>query len=471
MKVVTRFAPSPTGYLHIGGVRTALFNWLYAENNSGTYKLRVEDTDLKRSTQESIDKIYSGLEWVGLMGNEEPILQSTNIPRHIEIVKKLLTEGKAYKCYCTPEELEGIRESSRADGRTRLYNRCWRDKEPSELVSKSIAPSIRIKMPVEGITIISDLIQGDVTVINDNLDDFVILRPDGTPTYMLAVVVDDHDMNISHVIRGDDHLNNAFRQYHLFKACGWDTPFFAHMPLIHGSDGAKLSKRHGALGIETYQEMGILPEAMLNYLLRLGWSHGNDEIISKNQAVSWFDLSSVGRSPSRFDEEKLNNLNSHYIKENNDEYLVDLIIPRIEKLLSKSINAHIKKRLLLGMPSLKNRATNIVLLAESALFYCRELPLVLNEKASKLVNNKTIYNVESLGDILNNLDIWEINQLETATKEFANSKAIKLGEIAQPLRAALTGSTVSPGIFDVMYALGRNETLSRLKAFGNTLTN
>jgi len=471
MKVVTRFAPSPTGYLHIGGVRTALFNWLYAENNSGTYKLRVEDTDLKRSTQESIDKIYSGLDWVGLKGNEEPILQSTNIPRHIEIVKKLLSEGKAYKCYCTPEELEGIRESSRAAGRTRLYNRYWRDKEPGELVSKSVAPSIRIKMPVEGKTIISDLIQGDVTVINDNLDDFVILRPDGTPTYMLAVVVDDHDMNISHVIRGDDHLNNAFRQYHLFKACGWDTPIFAHMPLIHGSDGAKLSKRHGALGIETYQEMGILPEAMLNYLLRLGWSHGNDEIISKHQAVSWFDLSSVGRSPSRFDEEKLNNLNSHYIKENNDEYLVDLIIPRIEKLLSKSINTHIKKRLLLGMPSLKDRATNIVLLAESALFYCRELPLVLNEKASKLINNKTIYNVVSLGDILNNLDIWEIDQLETATKEFANSKAIKLGEIAQPLRAALTGSTVSPGIFDVMYALGRNETLSRLKAFGNTQTN
>lgn len=470
MKVVTRFAPSPTGFLHIGGVRTALFNWLYAENNSGIYKLRVEDTDLKRSTQDSIEKIYSGLEWLGLKGNEEPILQSRNILRHIEIAENLVSEGKAYKCYCTQEELEIMRASSRAAGRTRLYDRRWRDKEPSEEIKENITPSIRIKMPLEGKTIISDLIQGDVTVINDNLDDFVILRPDSTPTYMLAVVVDDHDMSITHVIRGDDHLNNAFRQYHLFKSCGWNVPYFAHMPLIHGNDGAKLSKRHGALGIETYQDMGILPEAMKNYLLRLGWSHGNDEIISMNQAVSWFDLASVGRAPSRFDIEKLNNLNSHYIKENTDKFLVDLIIPRIELLLSKSITKSMKQRLLLGMPSLKQRANNINLLAENALFYCQDLPLAFNDKASKFINKNSIKNLKSLGKLLKNQDIWEINQLEVTTKEFAKANEIKLGEIAQPLRAALTGASVSPGIFDIMYALGRNETLSRINEFGNAQT-
>ena len=470
MKVVTRFAPSPTGFLHIGGVRTALFNWLYAENNSGIYKLRVEDTDLKRSTQDSIEKIYSGLEWLGLKGNEEPILQSRNILRHIEIAENLVSEGKAYKCYCTQEELEIMRASSRAAGRTRLYDRRWRDKEPSEEIKENITPSIRIKMPLEGKTIISDLIQGDVTVINDNLDDFVILRPDSTPTYMLAVVVDDHDMSITHVIRGDDHLNNAFRQYHLFKSCGWNVPYFAHMPLIHGNDGAKLSKRHGALGIETYQDMGILPEAMKNYLLRLGWSHGNDEIISMNQAVSWFDLASVGRAPSRFDIEKLNNLNSHYIKENTDKFLVDLIIPRIELLLSKSITKSMKQRLLLGMPSLKQRANNINLLAENALFYCQDLPLAFNDKASKFINKNSIKNLKSLGKLLKNQDIWEINQLEVTTKEFAKANEIKLGEIAQPLRAALTGASVSPGIFDIMHALGRNETLSRINEFGNTQT-
>ena len=470
MKVVTRFAPSPTGFLHIGGVRTALFNWLYAENNSGIYKLRVEDTDLKRSTQDSIEKIYSGLEWLGLKGNEEPILQSRNILRHIEIAENLVSEGKAYKCYCTQEELEIMRASSRAAGRTRLYDRRWRDKEPSEEIKENITPSIRIKMPLEGKTIISDLIQGDVTVINDNLDDFVILRPDSTPTYMLAVVVDDHDMSITHVIRGDDHLNNAFRQYHLFKSCGWNVPYFAHMPLIHGNDGAKLSKRHGALGIETYQNMGILPEAMRNYLLRLGWSHGNDEIISMNQAVSWFDLASVGRAPSRFDIEKLNNLNSHYIKENTDKFLVDLIIPRIELLLSKSITKSMKQRLLLGMPSLKQRANNINLLAENALFYCQDLPLAFNDKASKFINKNSIKYLKSLGKLLKNQDIWEINQLEVTTKEFAKANEIKLGEIAQPLRAALTGASVSPGIFDIMYALGRNETLSRINEFGNAQT-
>ncbi len=467
MKVVTRFAPSPTGFLHIGGVRTALFNWLFAQKNGGIYKLRVEDTDLKRSTQESIKKIYSGLGWLGLKGNDEPILQSRNIPRHIEVVKKLLSEGKAYKCYCTQEELVKMRSSSRAAGRTRLYDRRWRDKEPDTEIEENITPSIRIKMPIEGKTMISDLIQGDVTVTNDNLDDFVILRPDGTPTYMLAVVVDDHDMDITHVIRGDDHLNNAFRQYHLFDACGWDIPYFAHMPLIHGNDGAKLSKRHGALGIDFYQDLGILPQAMQNYLLRLGWSHGDDEIISMEQAVSWFDLESVGRAPSRFDMEKLNNLNAYYIKENTDEFLVDLIIPRIECLLSKTLNNYMKKRLLLGMPSLKQRAKNINILAESALFYCQELPLGFNDKAAKFVNKGTINNVKSLGKLLEKLDIWEISELETSTKEFAISNEIKLGEIAQPLRVALTGSSVSPGIFDIMHALGRDETLSRINDFGN----
>ena len=467
MTVVTRFAPSPTGYLHIGGARTALFNWLYARHHGGSYRLRIEDTDRKRSTEDAVQKIFSGLEWLGLEGDGEPIFQSRNAARHIAVAEQLLAEGKAYRCYCTPEELTEMRETARAEGRTRLYDRLWRDRDPADAPA-GIAPSVRVKMPVEGETVITDLIQGEVRVASDNLDDFIILRPDGTPTYMLAVVVDDHDMGVTHIIRGDDHLNNAFRQYHVFKALEWDTPAFAHMSLIHGSDGAKLSKRHGALGVEAYHDMGILAAAMRNYLLRLGWSHGDDEIISTEQAIEWFDLSSVGRSPARFDMEKLTSLNGHYIRESDDGDLVGDILPIIGKLLGAPVADAAKKRLQSGIGGLKERAKNLNELAENSLFYCRELPLPLTDKAAKLLDAGALENLTALAIALENITSWDDENVETCVREFAETNGIKLGQIAQPLRAALTGSTVSPGIFEVMIALGHNEALARIRAAGKS---
>lgn len=467
MTVVTRFAPSPTGYLHIGGARTALFNWLYARHHGGSYRLRIEDTDHKRSTEDAVVKIFSGLDWLGLEADGDPVFQSQNADRHVAVAEQLLAEGKAYHCYCTPEELTEMREVARAEGRTRLYDRRWRDRAPTDAPA-GVAPSVRVKMPVDGETAITDLIQGEVRVANDNLDDFIILRPDGTPTYMLAVVVDDHDMGVTHVIRGDDHLNNAFRQYHVFGACGWDVPAFAHMSLIHGSDGAKLSKRHGALGVEAYHDMGILPAAMRNYLLRLGWSHGDDEIISSEQAIEWFDLSSVGRSPARFDMEKLTSLNGHYIRESDDGALVGHILPILETLLAAPVGETAKARLQLGIGGLKERAKNLNELAESGLFYCRELPLPLTEKAAKLLDSEALGYLAPLAISLENLTSWDTEALEVSVRELAEAKSVKLGQIAQPLRAALTGSTVSPGIFDVMTALGRDETLDRIRGAGKS---
>ena len=467
MTVVTRFAPSPTGYLHIGGARTALFNWLYARHHGGTYRLRIEDTDRKRSTEDAVQKIFSGLEWLGLAGDGEPVFQSQNADRHVAVAEQLLAEDKAYRCYCTPEELTKMREVARAEGRTRLYDRRWRDRNPGDAPA-DMAPAVRVKMPVDGETVITDLIQGEVRVANDNLDDFIILRPDGTPTYMLAVVVDDHDMGVTHIIRGDDHLNNAFRQYHVFGACGWQVPAFAHMSLIHGSDGAKLSKRHGALGVEAYRDMGILPAAMCNYLLRLGWSHGDDEIISREQAIEWFDLSSVGRSPARFDMEKLTNLNGHYIRESDDSNLVDHILPLIEAMLAAPVGEAAKSRLHAGIAGLKERAKNLNELAESALFYCREQPLPLTDNAAKLLDSEALANLAALANALGNLTSWDNETLEAAVRELAAAKGVNLGQIAQPLRAALTGSTVSPGIFDVMTALGQEETLNRLHGAGKS---
>jgi glutamyl-tRNA synthetase len=461
MTVVTRFAPSPTGYLHIGGARTALFNWLFARHHGGNYRLRVEDTDRKRSTEDAVEKIFAGLSWLGLEGDGDAVFQSHNMERHVAVAEQLLAEGKAYHCYCTPEELTEMREAARAEGRTRLYDRRWRDRDPAEAPA-GVAPSLRVKMPVEGETIITDLIQGEVRVANDNLDDFIILRPDGTPTYMLAVVIDDHDMGVTHIIRGDDHLNNAFRQYHVFEACGWEVPAFAHMSLIHGSDGAKLSKRHGALGVEAYEEMGILPAAMRNYLLRLGWSHGDDEIISTAQAIEWFELSAVGRAPARFDMEKLTSLNGHYIRESDDGALVELILPLLEGLLGAAVGEAAKTRLLAGIGGLKERAKDLNELAENALFYCRSAPLPLTDKAAKLLDSDAVDNLTALAPVLEKLDLWGLEPLEAAVRAFAEENDLKLGQIAQPLRAALTGSTVSPGIFEVIVALGRDETLARI---------
>jgi glutamyl-tRNA synthetase len=381
------------------------------------------------------------------------------------VAEQLLAEGKAYHCYCTPEELTEMREAARAEGRTRLYDRRWRDRALS--APAGVAPSLRVKMPLEGETVITDLIQGEVRVANDNLDDFIILRPDGTPTYMLAVVIDDHDMGVTHIIRGDDHLNNAFRQYHVFEACGWDVPEFAHMPLIHGSDGAKLSKRHGALGVEAYEEMGILPAAMRNYLLRLGWSHGDDEIISTEQAIEWFDLSAVGRAPARFDMEKLTSLNGHYIRESDDGALVELILPLLEGNLGEPVSDAAKTRLSAGIGGLKERAKNLNELAESAQFYCQSVPLPMTDKATRLLDSDAVGKLAALASVLENLSLWEIEALEAAVRAFAEENGLKLGQIAQPLRAALTGSTVSPGIFEVIVALGRDETLARMGHLGN----
>ena len=358
MTVVTRFAPSPTGFLHIGGARTALFNWLFSRHHGGKYLLRIEDTDRKRSTQEAIDAILDGLQWLGLAADEEPLFQSTRLDRHADIARQLLADGKAYHCYCTPEELAAMRETAKAEGRSMRYDGRWRDRDPSDAPT-DIPPVVRFRAPQTGETILNDTVQGDVTVANDQLDDMVLLRADGTPTYMLSVVVDDHDMGITHAIRGDDHLTNAFRQTQLFLALGWQPPVYGHMPLIHGADGAKMSKRHGALGVDAYRDMGYLPEALLNYLLRLGWSHGDDEIISREQAVEWFDIADVNRGAARFDFDKLSSLNAHYIKASDNEHLVDLIGPGIEKALGATTDITARTRLTDGMNSLKDRAKTL----------------------------------------------------------------------------------------------------------------
>lgn len=466
MPVVTRFAPSPTGYLHIGGARTALYNWLFARHHrhhgdGGTFHLRIEDTDRKRSTQPAVDAIYDGLKWLGLDWDGEAVSQFARQPRHAEAVDKLLTEGNAYRCYASTEELEEMRETARREGRAKLYDGRWRDRDPAD-APPDVKPVIRLRAPVEGETVIDDLVQGRVTVANAQLDDMVLMRADGTPTYMLAVVVDDHDMGITHVIRGDDHLTNAFRQTQLYLALGWQPPVFAHIPLIHGPDGAKLSKRHGALGVGEYREMGFLPEAMRNYLLRLGWAHGDDEIISDDQAVAWFGLENVGRSPARFDLQKLTNLNGHYIREAADDRLVEMVMPRLRQRLADRLAEGAGERVRKGMVGLKSRAKTIEELTDLAGFYAVRRPLDIDEKAAALLD---VGGVEVLTDVRAALaasDDWREQTLEDATRAVSEARDLKLGKVAQPLRAALTGGTVSPGIFEVMDVLGREETLGRL---------
>ncbi|WP_419901591.1 glutamate--tRNA ligase [Kiloniella sp.] len=461
-QVVTRFAPSPTGFLHIGGARTALFNWLFAKHHGGKYLLRIEDTDRKRSTPEAIEAIIDGLNWLGLNHDDEITYQFAGASRHQEVAHKLLAEGKAYHCYCSPEELTEMREKAKAEGRPMKYDGRWRDRPASE-APEGVDPVVRLKMPLDGETVIKDLVQGDVTVANSQLDDMILLRADGTPTYMLSVVVDDHDMGITHVIRGDDHLTNAFRQVQLFKAMGWDLPEFAHIPLIHGADGAKLSKRHGALGVEAYRdEMGYLPEALRNYLLRLGWGHGDEEVISTEQAIEWFDVDSVGKSPSRFDFAKLENLNGIYIRNAENSYLTDIISPLITKAESVAIEAEGRARLISGMAGLKERAKTVNELAESAAFYVKERPLSLNAKAEKLLSDEGKANLGNLLPLLNDITAWKEEVLETTVKTFAEENEIKLGKVAQPLRAALSGSNVSPGIFEVMDILGKEESINRI---------
>ncbi|OYY79337.1 MAG: glutamate--tRNA ligase [Sphingomonas sp. 28-62-20] len=461
--VVTRFAPSPTGFLHIGGARTALFNWLFARAQGGTFLLRIEDTDRARSTQPAIDAILDGMQWLGLDWDGEVTYQFSRAARHADVAHQLLAAGHAYKCFATAEELTAMREAQQAAKQPARYDGRWRDRDPAEAAAG--APFvIRLKAPREGAMTIQDRVQGDVTVQNAELDDMVLLRSDGTPTYMLAVVVDDHDMGVTHVIRGDDHLNNAFRQIPIMQAMdaiegGWPVPVYAHIPLIHGTDGAKMSKRHGAVGVDAYRDtLGILPEALDNYLLRLGWGHGDDEIISRAQAIDWFDLSGVGKSPSRFDIKKLENLNGHYIRLADDDRLARLVADRF----GDDIGAAGYDLLRRAMPFLKPRAANLLELADGAGFLFRERPLAMDSDAATLLAGAAPALLAQIHAALDALNDWDTEGLENAVRQVAEAAGVKLGAVAQPLRAALTGRKTSPGIFDVLVLLGRNESLGRI---------
>jgi glutamyl-tRNA synthetase len=452
--IVTRFAPSPTGYLHIGGARTALFNFLFARHHGGKYLLRIEDTDKARSTKEAIDAILDGLDWLGISGDGEPYFQSQFEQRHAEVAHELIAKGSAYRCYLTPEELQARREQAQAERKPFRIVSEWRDRSDWP---EGVAYVVRIKAPRDGETAIDDLVQGRVTVANQELDDFVLLRSDGSPTYMLAVVVDDHDMGVTHIIRGDDHLNNAFRQMAIIRAMGWPEPAYAHIPLIHGSDGAKLSKRHGALGVDAYRdELGILPEALFNYLLRLGWGHGDDEIISREQAIDWFDIDHVGKSPSRFDVKKLENLNGHYIREADDARLATLISGKL------GLSEAELPLLIRAMPELKARAHNLNELADGAEFLFARRPLAVDEEAAALLNNEGRTHLALAHAALAAAPQWDHDTLDAAVREVAEANSLKLGKLAQPLRAALTGKTTSPGIFDVLVLLGKGESLARI---------
>ena len=452
--VVTRFAPSPTGYLHIGGARTALFNWLFARHHGGKFLLRIEDTDKARSTKDAIDAILDGMRWLGLDWDGHEYYQSQFWARHAEIAHRMLDRGQAYRCYMTQEELAEQREAAQRERRPFRISSPWRDVTEKQGDKPFV---VRLKAPQEGETVIDDQVQGRVTVQNAEIDDFILLRSDGTPTYMLAVVVDDHDMGVTHVIRGDDHLNNAFRQLVIIRAMGWPEPTYAHVPLIHGPDGAKLSKRHGALGVDAYRdELGMLPEAVGNYLLRLGWGHGDDEIISREQAIQWFDLDHVGKSPSRFDFKKLENLNGHYIREADDERLAELIAPKLG--LSDEKRALLVK----AMPELKPRANTILQLTEGAQFLFDQRPLAIDDQAAALLTPDARSLLAAAHEKLVALANWEAASLEAAIREVAEASGAKLGKLAQPLRAALTGRTTSPGIFDVLALLGRDESLARI---------
>jgi glutamyl-tRNA synthetase len=454
--IVTRFAPSPTGFLHIGGARTALFNWLFARHHGGRFLLRIEDTDKARSTREAIDAILDGMRWLALDWDGHEYYQSQFWARHAEIAHKMLERGHAYRCYMTQEELAAEREKAQAERRPFRIRSPWRERTDGNPDAPSV---IRLKAPQEGETVIEDKVQGRVAVQNAEIDDFVLLRSDGTPTYMLAVVVDDHDMGVTHVIRGDDHLNNAFRQLAILRAMGWPEPVYAHVPLIHGPDGAKLSKRHGALGVDAYRdELGLLPEAVSNYLLRLGWGHGDDEIISREQAIEWFELDHVGKSPSRFDFKKLENLNGHYMREADDSRLAQLVAPRLGALTSQQ-----RELLVRAMPELKARAQTLVQLADAARFLFDKRPLDMDDAAKALLTPDATQLLKSAHGALVGLADWTHDSLETCIREVADKEGVKLGKLAQPLRAALTGRTTSPGIFDVLALLGQGESLKRIE--------
>jgi len=465
--VVTRFAPSPTGYLHIGGARTALFNWLYARHTGGKFLLRIEDTDRERSTEPAIAAILNGLKWLELDWDGEPTYQFQRAARHREVALQLLAEGKAYHCYASPQELEEMREKARAVGKSRLYNGLWRDRDAKE-APPGVKPVVRLKAALDGETVIEDAVQGRVVWQNADLDDMIILRSDGNPVYNHAVVVDDHDMGITHVIRGVDHLTNAARQVQIYKAMGWDVPVFAHVPLIHGPDGAKLSKRHGSPAIEAYRAMGYLPAGLRNYLARLGWSHGDDEIFSTRQMIEWFDIIDINKAPGRLDFAKLADVNSHYIRQSSGAEL----LARIREFLpdaegGPALAARFEKagwdRLAAALPSLKERAKTLRELVDGAAYLITERPLALDDKAAKLLDADARALLAGLLPGLEAVKDWAAPALEAAVRTFAEAGGQKLGKVAQPLRAALTGRSVSPPVFDVMAVLGREEALARIR--------
>ncbi len=464
--VIARFAPSPTGFLHIGGARTALFNWLYARGRGGKMLLRIEDTDRERSTQAAIDAILDGLSWLGIDWDDDAIYQFSRAARHREVAEGLLASGGAYLCYASQAELDEMREKARQEGRTRLYDGGWRDRARSE-APEGVAPVVRLKAPLTGETVIDDQVQGRVAWQNEHLDDLVLLRSDGTPTYMLAVVVDDHDMGVTHIIRGDDHLTNAARQKQIYDALGWETPVMAHIPLIHGPDGSKLSKRHGALGVDAYRAMGFLPAAVRNYLVRLGWSHGDQEIFSTEEMIAAFDLPQIGRSPARFDFAKLESLNSHYLRAASDRELlaaIEGLLPHIANgaELAAKLDAALKEKLIAAMPGLKERAKTLIELIDQARYLYAERPLSLEDKAQALLTPEARLMLRELGHALSGVDPWTAATTEAAIRSFSERRTLKLGAVAQPLRAALTGRTTSPGIFDVLAVLGKSECLARI---------
>jgi glutamyl-tRNA synthetase len=462
MTIRTRFAPSPTGLLHIGGARTALFNFLFARHHGGQFLLRIEDTDRERSTQHAVDVILQGLAWLDLTPDEPPIFQSTRAARHAEVALQLLASGHAYRCYSTPDELRQMREQATAEGRPPRYDGRWRDRDPVE-APPGVAPAIRLRAPREGETVVDDLVQGTVRVANAEMDDMIILRSDGTPTYLHAVVVDDHDMDISHVIRGDDHLTNTFRQVQIFRAMGWAPPRFGHVPLIHGADGAKLSKRHGAVSVLDFETQGFLPEALCNYLLRLGWGHGDAEILSRDEAIKLFDIDAVGRAASRMDYAKLTHLNGVWLRQADDARLTEDVLQRLHGRADLVLDDEVAARIRNLMPGLKERAKTLVELADSAAFLARTVPLKMDAKAAALLTDEA---KATLRDVASALAPTDFSQpaVDAALRAYAESTGKKLGQIAQPLRAALTGSTVSPGIDATLTALGRNEVYLRINA-------
>jgi glutamyl-tRNA synthetase len=462
--IVTRFAPSPTGYLHIGSARTALFCWAFARHTGGKFLLRIEDTDRERSTEAAVQAIFDGLKWLGLDWDGEPIMQFARAARHAEVAHDLLQRGQAYYCYCSPEELAQMREEARAAGKPPRYDGRWRDRDPSEAPT-GVKPVIRIKAPQSGEIVVHDHVQGEVVFRAENLDDFIILRSDGTPTYMLAVVVDDHDMAVTHIIRGDDHLTNAARQICIYNGMGWHVPEMAHIPLIHGPDGAKLSKRHGALGVGAYRQMGYLPDAMINYLARLGWSHGDDEIFSSAQMVDWFGLDGLNKGAARFDFVKLESVNGHYIREAQPARLYEVMVATAAEIGRDADHAGLvanRETVLAALPELQPRAKTVLELIDLAQFIYAVRPIAVDDAASAQLTPLAREQIAQFMAILRGLNEWTVAAIDAAARAFAEAHGIKLGKVAQPLRAALTGRTISPGIFEVMVLIGREETLARL---------